>query len=183
MTELAQRILMTESKSSARYRHVVKTMQHRNKVGGMLRIVVDEIEHRIAVHDNSKLREPELSRFARISDKLSGIEYGSAEYDAQLDALGTALKHHYRCNRHHPEHFEAGILGMHLVDLVEMIVDWMAAVDKHDDDNTVYDSIAHNQGRFGYDDQLLRILTNTAQWVEDEREHELQGTRTPQQAP
>ena len=49
---------------------------------------------------------------------------------------------------------------MNLVDLLEMACDWMAAAERHADGD-VLKSIEINQKRFGYSDELKRILLNT----------------------
>jgi hypothetical protein len=72
-----------------------------------------------------------------------------------------ALDNHYANNRHHPEHFgEAGILGMNLIDLLEMLLDWKASSGRHSNGN-IWRSIEINQRRFGYSDELKGILQNT----------------------
>ena len=73
-----------------------------------------------------------------------------------------ALEHHYKENRHHPEHFENGIKGMTLIDLVEMISDWKAASERHNNGDIIK-SIEINQKRFGYSDDIKQILLNTVQ--------------------
>ena len=80
--------------------------------------------------------------------------------------MGIALKHHYEINSHHPEHYEEGIDGMTLFDLVEMFCDWKAASLRHSDGNFI-SSLEYNKKRFNMDDQLYSIFTNTAdilQW-------------------
>lgn len=66
-------------------------------------------------------------------------------------------------NRHHPEHTELGIAGMTLTDLVEMLSDWKAATQRMADGGDLMRSIAVNQERFGYSDELRAILENTAE--------------------
>jgi len=53
---------------------------------------------------------------------------------------------------------------MSLIDIVEMICDWIAAVERHDDGN-IFKSIEINQKRFGYSDDLKNILINTAKEI------------------
>jgi len=72
------------------------------------------------------------------------------------------LAHHYAHNRHHPEHFPDGINGMTLMDLVEMLADWKAATERHDD-GSLARSLGIQQDRFGITHQLAQILTNTAE--------------------
>lgn len=49
---------------------------------------------------------------------------------------------------------------MSLLDLIEMIVDWCAAVTQHNNGD-IRKSIDINQERFGYDDEIKSILLNT----------------------
>jgi len=42
-----------------------------------------------------------------------------------------AIEHHYKNNRHHPEHFNNGIDEMNLVDLIELLCDWKAASERN----------------------------------------------------
>jgi len=142
--------------------HTQKTLRHISKVQDCIFGVVDRLEHRAAVHDQSKLEEPEASQFAEVSAELDEVEYGSEEYQALLEELNEALEHHYANNRHHPEHFEDGVAGMTLVDLVEMFCDWCAATERHEDGD-IYESIEENTDRFDLSPQLAQILRNTAE--------------------
>jgi hypothetical protein len=51
---------------------------------------------------------------------------------------------------------------MTLVDVVEMLCDWAAATQRHDDDGDIFDSIEKNAERFDLSEQLAQILRNTA---------------------
>jgi hypothetical protein len=99
--------------------------------------------------------------FDEYTPKLKRSTYGSDEYKGFLEAMGPALDHHYDVNRHHPEHFEQGIGGMNLIDLIEMMADWKAATERHEDGD-LERSLRINQERFGISDQLVAILRNTA---------------------
>jgi hypothetical protein len=72
-----------------------------------------------------------------------------------------ALDHHYANNSHHPEHYKNGIDDMSLLDLVEMICDWKAASERHNNGN-IRKSIEVNGKRFEMSPQLIRIFENTA---------------------
>jgi len=136
------------------------TLRHIGRVGELLGQFTWELQERAKLHDASKLQEPEKSVFDRVTPTLKGLTYGSAEYKTQLDEMSVALANHYRENRHHPEHFENGIDGMTLVDLVEMFCDWKAATERHADGD-LQKSIEHNKGRFAMSDQLAAIFENT----------------------
>lgn len=143
------------------------TVEHIRKVRTLLLRVGEEILRRADEHDRTKLEEPEKPIYDEYTPKLEDTEYGTEEYDQYLDEMGEALQHHYEQYRHHPEHFEEGVVDMHLLDLLEMVVDWRAATERHDDENGMHHSIEENQERFGYGDELKRILVNTAEWIED----------------
>jgi hypothetical protein len=115
---------------------------------------------RAIFHDKAKLHSPEKDFFDEYTPKLAGSTYGSEEYKRYLIGLKPALDHHYAMNRHHPEHSEKGIAGMHLNDILEMFCDWYAATKRHNDGDMMK-SIEINQRRFGYSDDLKAIFENT----------------------
>jgi hypothetical protein len=137
------------------------TLAHVGEVRALLGNVVAELGRRAEAHDRSKLEDPEKAAFDEFTPKLRHSTYGSDEYRGFLAAMGPALQHHYAHNSHHPEHYPDGVRGMDLLDLVEMLCDWKAATLRHADGDLLR-SIEINQGRFGYGDELKRILTNTA---------------------
>jgi hypothetical protein len=137
------------------YKHILAVQTN------LARFVIDLMK-RQAVHDQSKLYPPEVEAFDVLSPKLAGLTYGTDEYRATLREMKPALAHHYAANRHHPEHFgKAGIRGMNLLDLIEMLCDWKAAGERHADNKGLRHSIEINQQRFGYSDELKQILLNT----------------------
>lgn len=136
------------------------TLEHREKVIGIAKLIMGQLIESVMKHDESKIQEPELSIFDEYTPKLKNTTYGSDEYKAYLKEMAKALEHHYQANRHHPEHFENGIRGMNLVDLVEMFCDWWAASMRHNDGD-IRRSIEINQDRFGYSDDLKAVLMNT----------------------
>jgi hypothetical protein len=137
-----------------------QTLEHREKVIGFAKLIMGELTKNVLIHDESKMQEPELSIFDEYTPKLKTCTYGSDEYKGYLKEMGKALGHHYQVNRHHPEHFDNGIRGMNLVDLVEMFCDWWAASLRHNDGD-IRTSIEMNQERFGYSDDIKAILLNT----------------------
>jgi hypothetical protein len=137
-----------------------ETIAHINQVAVLLLDAAGELGVRATSHDRSKFSPEEREIFERVTPKLKTLIYGSDEYKESLAELGPALKHHYEANRHHPEHFEDGIVGMNLYDIVEMVCDWMAAV-KRMKDGDIDKSLEINRKRFGIDDQLYAIIKNT----------------------
>lgn len=141
------------------------TEKHIECVGQYLSKCVTELEYRAEMHDYDKLHdETEKALFDEYTSKLKHCTYGSEEYKSYLAGLKPALDIHYANNRHHPEHFDDGIRGMNLLDLVEMMCDWKASTERHEDGD-IYRSIEINQSRFGYSDEVKSILKNTADFL------------------
>lgn len=140
------------------------TFLHIERVRNLLHGVVRELLDRAELHDQSKLGSPEVEALTANTDKLKSLTYGSPEYVAQLGKsaeMTTYLQHHYANNRHHPQHHKNGVNDMTLVDIIEMLVDWKAASERHNDGN-INKSIEVNAERFGLSPQMVRILENTA---------------------
>lgn len=140
-----------------------KTREHIAKVRHFMRRFAVALLERAELHDASKLKHPEAESFAKANseDFLAGVTYGSDEYQERLrSVLGPALDHHYANNRHHPEHHEGGVDDMNLVDIVEMLCDWRAATERHDDGD-IRRSIEINSERFDLSEQTRRIMENT----------------------
>ena len=117
---------------------------------------------RALLHDWTKFSSTETQGFVKTISQLKKTTYGSAEYQELLDQLRPSLEHHYRHCRHHPEHFEDGVAGMTLLDVVEMYFDWQAACRRHADGD-LRRSIEHNRKRFELSEEVARILMNTVE--------------------
>ncbi len=114
------------------------------------------------------MNSPEWEMYREVTHKLESLTYGSDEYEAlRTEMLNGALGHHFAHNRHHPEHFENGIDGMNLFDVLEMLIDWMA-VTSHRADGDIAKSFEINRARFGISPQLEQIMMNTVPWIKDE---------------
>lgn len=137
------------------------TMRHIERVRNLLNHMAFQLLDRGRLHDQSKLDRPEVEAFTVYTAKLATCTYGSAEYEGYRASMKPALDHHYANNRHHPEHFKGGVDDMNLIDVLEMICDWKAASERHNDGN-IRKSIEKNADRFGLSPQLVRLLENTA---------------------
>jgi hypothetical protein len=137
-----------------------QTIQHINRVRKLMSRAVSSLVVRAVKHDESKLKSPEVEIFEEYTPKLAGSTYGSEEYESFRKAMKPGLDHHYAHNSHHPEHFADGVHGMSLLDLLEMVCDWKAATERHNDGD-ILKSLEINQKRFGYDDNLKKIFFNT----------------------
>jgi hypothetical protein len=161
------------------YDSTVGTREHINKVRFYLRQTMSELDRRAAHHDASKLKSPEKEAFDVLTPRLAELTYGSDEYRASLREMKPAIQHHYAKNTHHPEHYAffgdgewteisdrevkngTSVSRMSLLDVLEMLMDWKAASERHVDGD-IHTSIEHNIERFGISDQLANILRVTA---------------------
>lgn len=150
------------------YDSTASTLAHIRRVAHLLGDCAAECIRRGQVHDESKLHDPEKATFDEYTPKLKGLTYASPEYKACTDAMDPAIQHHYSQNSHHPQYYPDGIDGMDLFDVLEMLMDWKAAGERHDD-GCIYRSIEVNRERFKMSDQLARILENTAAHIGWER--------------
>lgn len=135
------------------------TNKHRLGVGFLLSDVATELLKRADNHDLSKLQSPEKEMFDIWRPKLDSLPIDSDAYKEALRQMGSALQHHYEHNSHHPENHVGGISGMNLIDLIEMVCDWMAAAKRKDPNGKV--DLVWAKERFGIDEQLLSIISNT----------------------
>jgi hypothetical protein len=134
-----------------------ETRKHIMQVAKYLHIFSCELLQRATLHDASKLVEPEASIFEKYTPLLKGVTYGSPEYQKMMEEMKPAIEHHYRANKHHPEHNDMlndPIQAMDLFDIVEMICDWVAATKRHADGD-IKRSIEINKTRFKLDDQQM----------------------------
>lgn len=143
-----------------KYDSTLDTKEHIAKVQEYISQVREALFQRAHDHDKSKLSPEEKPFFDDETSNLKNLVFGSDEYKASLARLKPALDHHYSVNDHHPEHFEAGINGMHLIQIVEMWCDWVAASQRNQGGRLNLD---HLKQRFEISDQLLQIFVNTAQ--------------------
>lgn len=158
ITTLAERNAMTRDDVMR------ETIDHCHRVANLMMDVTERLNRRAVVHDRSKYNPDEFDAFAEATPRLRSLTYGSEEYKASLTSIQPALKAHYRANRHHPEHHAGGIDSMNLLDMIEMLADWKAATERHDDGD-LRRSIHQNAERFGYGDDITRLLLVTAQWM------------------
>ena len=134
------------------------TLAHIHAVRDAIEVFVAGMLARGRVHDASKLGAAEKPAFDAVMPLLRGVTYGSEAYEVLVRRMGPALEHHYRANSHHPEHHAAGVAGMDLFDVVEMLCDWMASAARKPEDGVKVD---YNVRLFGIEPQLASVLANT----------------------
>jgi hypothetical protein len=144
--------------------YIDDTIGHIDLVAESMHNIASRIRVRAAQHDRSKFSAIEAGIYEHVVPKLKTLEYGSDAYKETIKELGPALAHHYENNSHHPEHYPDGINDMDLLDLMEMLCDWKAAASRPGGD--ISKSLVINKKRFGIDDQLYKIIDNTARRME-----------------
>lgn len=145
------------------------TQEHIDKVFSLMCGTAAELMTRGDKHDASKLEDPEKEYFDKYTPELEHLVFGSPEYKESCEKLKPALKHHYENNSHHPQHYEDGINGMNLFDIVEMFFDWKASGERgKKGTGNIYKSIDIQAQRFGISKQLKQILMNTAKYLKYE---------------
>lgn len=149
------------------YDSATETLKHIKRVNQLLLLFAENVLQRAAVHDQSKLEEPEKSTFDKITPLLKNTTYGSEEYKTIMKENKPGIEHHQLSNTHHPEYYQNGIDGMNLMDIVEMFFDWKAASERHADGN-IYKSVEIQEKRFSINPQLSNIFRNTADCLKDD---------------
>ena len=147
------------------YDSTIDTTLHINRVRFLLGQFAICLLERGSKHDASKLEPPEKAIFDAVGNRLAVITYEGEEYKQSLVELKVALDHHYLHNTHHPEHYPNGIDGMSLLDLVEMLMDWKAASERHPGGMNIARSIEVGSQRFSVGEQLKKILLNTVKEI------------------
>ena len=113
-------------------------------------------------HDDSKLKEDELPKYASAQKDFAVTPFGTPEYQKIKDKIMPTIQEHYRKNSHHPEHYENGLAGMDLVDIIEMLCDWKSATKNHDVGSSMKKSIEFAIKKYKISTDLASILYNTA---------------------
>lgn len=138
----------------------IETYRHVKAVRENLNIFIKELIDRAQHHDDSKFESPEREIFGANYTKLGQTVYGTPEYENLLKEVKPALDNHYAKNRHHTEHWDNGVNGMSLLDLVEMLADWMAAIKRNKNGN-IHQSLERNAAKYNFSPQLKEIFKNT----------------------
>ena len=146
---------------NGKYNSEADTLRHQRRIMQLVNNAVADLLKDVAMHDNSKLYEPEKSIFDEWTPKLASSTIGTPEYEDMKKQMKVALDHHYANNKHHPEHYENGLNDMDLLQIFELFFDWKAASERHHDGN-IHKSITVNKDRFKMSDQLEQIFINTA---------------------
>ena len=141
----------------------VKTIEyilaHKKSVKQKLEYLSKELAKRAEHHDDSKLEFPEIQWLIEM-DREPRYPYGSPEYFDKQKRWQKFFSHHYKLNRHHPDHFPAGGLNMNLADLCEMACDVISYLQEMHMEQAAK-AVDQQKERFGLDDQLAEVIKNT----------------------
>lgn len=134
-------------------------LKHKESVKNRLLFLIAELKKRADVHDDSKLRSPEVNYLIEM-DKEGKVKYGSDAYFEKMKRWECFFNHHYKENTHHPDHYQLGVDDMNIADLCEYMIDVVSYFeDLHVAD--AINTIDAQQERFGLSDQLANVLKNT----------------------
>ena len=159
-------------KQKSNQEFIQELLKHKQRISEYLNFALLELNKRNAEHDLSKLTEIEMNGFKTIFPKKKHTSYYSNEYKEALQSLQPSIEHHYKNNSHHPEHFSNGINGMNLLDLIEMICDWVSAMET-DNEEEINKNLQVNKRRFEIDEQLFSVLKNTVSFIVGANERKL----------
>lgn len=116
---------MTENLSEE-VKTLITILKHKGLVQKYLYKLSQELEIRAVAHNLSKLGIDEFIGFIAINKVAREHPYGSKDYKASLKD-NDVIDLHFSKNQHHPEHHNNYVIGMGLVDIIEMVCDWKSA--------------------------------------------------------
>lgn len=144
------------------------TLRHIQAVQTNMDEMIALLRARSNKHDLSKLQEPEMTGYAGLHADMRGVSYGTPEYAAVIERYRSTVEHHYNHNDHHPQHHAAGVAGMSMLMLLEMLADWKAAAEQRDTGGSLSRSLDHYEQQPACDRTIARLLRQTAEelgWV------------------
>jgi hypothetical protein len=141
---------------------LLTALRHQTLVKKYLLRLAHRLEERALLHDLSKFQLDEFEGFVEINQIARKHKYGSPEYQASITSDAVAL--HLSRNSHHPEHHHGGIKDMRLLDLMEMVVDWLAASETYGK-TTFGESLQIQKDRFKITDEQYRLIQLIAEEI------------------
>lgn len=138
-------------------------MEHKTRVSIMMSKISRDLVRRGNLHDNSKLKSPEMEIYEAHIDELSNAKFGTDEYTRAMDNIRPALNHHYENNDHHPEHFKDGIFDMNLIQIIEALCDIKAVQDKKG--GNIIDTLPTWMEQKNIPENYYMVLKNTLEYM------------------
>ncbi len=134
-------------------------INHRRAVQRWMQQFAITLLRRAENHDNSKLKSPEFELWEQM-DSEPKYAYGTKEYFEKMDRYRPLFELHWKNNRHHPEHFERSYDDIDLIDILEMICDWLSYKD-----NLTYtqasELVSMQCERYNFSEELRELILNT----------------------
>lgn len=124
-------------------------------------------------HYEHNRHHPEHFKNQEPSDKIKALIY-VAEYMATNNNSRPDFDYGLKdlidfLDNRQSEH-QSSINNMNLFDILEMLIDWVAATQRHSDGD-IYKSLEINRDRFSIAPQLLKVMENTVPLIVDEFPH------------
>lgn len=140
--------------------HTRALLEHKELVAHYLNRITHELALRGIHHDDSKFSDEEYEAYSKLAKECAEVPFGSSEHKSIVRKYRPAVEHHFAANPHHPDYHEAGVAGMTLVDLVEMLCDWKAA-SQRPGGTPLKESLPGSIKHFKIEPQLASVLENT----------------------
>ncbi|MFA5054163.1 MAG: DUF5662 family protein [Parcubacteria group bacterium] len=139
-----------------------KVRTHQGHLGSLARKLISDISKRAENHDASRMCEPEFEEAARLAKTAAQFGIDSEEY-REARANSQSIRKHWQVNTHHPEHFsDLGQMGW--LDIIEMVLDWSAAVDTYGL-STFAESVERNLRAYPFSEGQTWLIRQVAEWV------------------
>lgn len=151
-----------KNKKDAQYYQEV--IEHKKKVMDIMYDIANMIMKRGYIHDDSKLQD-EFDSWVEYYIPENERDIESEEYKKSFEALKEVREQHYMKNRHHMEFYNGDIKKINVVDLIEIIVDWIASASSQDKGNLRV-TIEKARERFKFSKDIESIILNTLELVE-----------------
>lgn len=113
---------------------IAETFLHIRAVQKNIKMIIHLLQGKQVLHDHTWYEDADER----------GLQEGDPKWQ----------KAHYAKNTHHPEHFHNDISKMDLIDIIEMVCDWVGEGAK----------VEKNIQKYGIDEQLAAIIVNTLKY-------------------
>lgn len=136
------------------------TRKHQQLVAKYMLAVANDLIYRATHHDESKLVEPERSKYIEPVWHLRHTKYGTERHKELVKQMGVGVEHHLSTNDHHLEYYES-YAQMNLIVLIEMCCDWIAASKRQNNNPTL------PLAKYEFDPKLESIIRNTLSRIQE----------------
>lgn len=138
-----------------------KVRKHVHQVQLEMMKLVNVLYQRAEHHDASKLLPGREHDGWELMDQEPTYEYGTPEYYDKLEMYRWVIDMHYKNNSHHPEHYHNNISEMDLLDITEMLADWISYKGENLSYLDAIKIVNEQSKRFNLSYELQSILLNT----------------------